>query len=98
MARSIMVEPEKLESAANKIDQQAADYQSTYQKLFNEVDTMAAAWQGADNAAFTNQIKTFTTDFEKMTKLMRDYSEFLKLGAKAYREAQNEVKTQASRL
>ncbi|AGK55716.1 WXG100 family type VII secretion target [Bacillus sp. 1NLA3E] len=98
MAGSIMVEPAKLENAASKIDQQAADYESTYRKLFAEVDAMAAAWQGADNAAFTTQIKTFTTDFEKMTKLMRDYSEFLKLGAKAYRDAQNEVKTQASRL
>lgn len=98
MARSIMVEPAKLENAANKIDQQSADYESTYRKLFAEVDAMAAAWQGADNAAFTNQIKTFTTDFEKMTKLMRDYSDFLKLSAKAYREAQDEVRTQAARL
>ncbi|MGJ7922731.1 WXG100 family type VII secretion target [Neobacillus sp. LXY-4] len=98
MARSIMVEPAKLENAANKIDQQAADYESTYRKLFAEVDAMAAAWQGADNTAFTNQIKTFEDDFQKMKKLMDDYSEFLKLSAKAYREAQNEVKAQASRL
>jgi WXG100 family type VII secretion target len=98
MSRFIMVEPQQLESAAGKIEQQAADYESTYRKLFNEVDAMSNAWQGADNVAFTNQIKTFTTDFEKMTQLMRDYAEFLRLSAKAYRDAQNEVKTQASRL
>lgn len=93
-----MVEPERLEAAAETINRQVAAYQSTYQNLFNEVDVTAAVWQGADNEAFTNQIKPFKTDLEKMTKLMRDYSEFLKLCAKAYREAQNEVMTLASRL
>ncbi|CAM3834698.1 WXG100 family type VII secretion target [Mesobacillus thioparans] len=98
MARSITVEPARLETTANKIDQQAADYERNYKALFSEVEAMAAAWQGADNQAYTAQIKGFMDDFQKMTQLMRQYSEFLKMSAKTYRDTQSEVINQAKRL
>ncbi|ADU31794.1 WXG100 family type VII secretion target [Evansella cellulosilytica] len=98
MARSITVDPAKLETASTRIDQQAADYERLYRQLFTEVDGMGAAWQGVDNVAFVNQIKGFTDDFERMTKLMRDYSEYLKMSAKTYRETQTEIANQAKRL
>jgi WXG100 family type VII secretion target len=98
MARSIMVEPAKLEATANKVDQQAADYERTYKALFSEVEAMGAAWQGADNMAYVSQIKGFMDDFQKMSQLMRQYSEFLKMSAKTYRDTQNEVINQAKRL
>ena len=98
MARTIIVDPAKLEAAAQQMDAQAADYEKLYQQLFNEVDGMGAAWQGADNIAFVNQIKGFNDDFQKMVSLMRQYSEFLKMSAKTYRETQNEIINQAKRL
>lgn len=98
MARSITVEPAKLETTANKIDQQAIDYERNYKALFSEVEAMAVAWQGADNQAYTAQIKGFMDDFNKMTQLMRQYSEFLKMSAKTYRDTQSEVINQAKRL
>jgi WXG100 family type VII secretion target len=98
MARTIMVDPAKLEAAAQKMDSQAAEYQQQYNKLFSEVDGMAAAWQGADNIAFTTQIKGFMDDFQKMVQIMNQYSEFLRLSAKTYRETQNEIISAAKRL
>lgn len=98
MARKIMVDPPKLEAAAQKMDAMAADYEKQYQQLFNEVDGMGAAWQGADNVAFVTQIKGFMDDFQKMKALMVQYSEFLKLSAKAYRDTQTETINQAKRL
>lgn len=98
MARTIIVDPAKLEAAAQQMDAQAADYEKLYQQLFNEVDGMGAAWQGADNIAFVNQIKGFNDDFQKMVALMRQYSEFLRTSAKTYRETQNEIINQAKRL
>lgn len=98
MARNIQVDPAKLEAAANKMDQQTADYERTYKQLFSEIDAMAAGWQGADNMAYTNQIKGFMDDFQKMVKLMNEYSTFLKMSAKTYKNAQNEIVTQAKRL
>lgn len=98
MARKIVVDPAKLEAAAQKMDAQAADYEKQFNQLFNEVDGMGAAWKGADNVAFVSQIKGFQDDFQKMAKLMRDYSEFLKHSAKTYKETQNETIHQAKRL
>ncbi|MCD5324191.1 MULTISPECIES: WXG100 family type VII secretion target [Pontibacillus] len=98
MARKIVVDPEKLELTAQKIDAQAQDYEKQYQQLFNEVDGMGAAWKGADNEAYVAQIKGFMDDFQKMRKLMLDYSEFLKLSAKTYRQTQTETINAAKRL
>lgn len=98
MARTIIVDPTKLDSAAQKIDTQASDYEAQYQKLFSEVDGMGAAWQGVDNLTFVNQIKGFMDDFQKMVALMRQYSEFLKFSAKTYKETQTEIVNQAKRL
>lgn len=98
MARSITVDPAKLDSASAKIDQQAGDYERVYKQLFNEVDGMAAAWQGADNLAYVNQVKGFMDDLQKMTELMRQYSEFLKMSATTYRNTQSEVINAAKRL
>ena len=98
MARTITVDPARLESAASKMDSQAADYERIYKQLFSEVDGMAAAWQGTDNVAFTSQIKGFEDDFQKMAALMREYSDFLKKSAAAYRNTQEEIINQARRL
>jgi len=98
MAKSITVDPAKLESAAASIETQATDYKKVYDQLFSEVDGLSAAWQGADNIAFTTQISGFRDDFEAMVKLMRQFSEFLNTSAKAYRETQSEIITQAKRL
>ncbi|MFP7299901.1 WXG100 family type VII secretion target [Neobacillus niacini] len=98
MARAITVDPSKLDTAAAKIDQQSADYERVYKALFNEVEGMQAAWQGADNLAYVNQIKGFMDDFNQMTSLMKQYSEFLKVSARTYRETQNEIINAAKRL
>ena len=45
MARSITVDPAKLDSAAQKVDQQSADYERVYKALFSEIEGMQAAWQ-----------------------------------------------------
>jgi WXG100 family type VII secretion target len=98
MARSITVDPAKLDSAAQKVDQQSADYERVYKALFSEIEGMQAAWQGADNLAYVTQIKGFQDDFNKMNALMKQYSEFLRTSARTYRETQNEVINAAKRL
>lgn len=98
MARTITVDPQKLETAATTMDTQSADYEKVYKQLFSEVDGMAAAWQGADNIAFTTQIKGFMDDFQAMVALLKQYSEFLKTSAKTYRTTQTEIINQAKRL
>jgi WXG100 family type VII secretion target len=98
MARKIMVDPAQLEAASRKIDDQSSDYEQQYNKLFSDVDGMAAAWQGADNLAYVNQIKGFMDDFQKLTALMRQYAQFLRDSATTYRNTQNDIVTQAKTL
>lgn len=98
MARKITVTPEQLTSASEKIDSLAADYQKVYMKLYSEVESMNAAWDGADNVAYVSQVKGFEDDFQLMYKLMLDYSTFLKNSAQMYTQTQDDIISQASKL
>lgn len=98
MARTIQVTPEQLESAAGRIEGLAADYKSQYDALYNETNAMASTWQGKDNTAFVDQIAGFKDDFEKMHTLMLNYADFLRKSAKAYRDTQDTVVTEARKL
>lgn len=98
MARIIQVTPEQLESTAGRIEGLAGDYKTQYDQLYSETDAMASGWQGKDNIAFTEQIAGFKDDFNKMHTLMLNYAEFLRQAAKAYRDTQDTVVTEARRL
>ncbi len=98
MARTIQVTPEQLESAAGRIEGLAAEYKTQYESLYSETNAMAATWNGKDNTAFVEQIAGFKEDFEKMQTLMLNYADFLRKSAKAYRETQETVVTEARKL
>ena len=86
MARTIQVTPEQLE------------YKTQYDALYNETNAMASTWNGKDNTAFVDQIAGFKDDFEKMHTLMLNYADFLRKSAKAYRDTQDTVVTEARKL
>ena len=90
MARNIQVTPEQLESAAGRIESLAGDY--------SETNAMASTWNGKDNTAFVDQIAGFKDDFEKMHTLMLNYADFLRKSAKAYRDTQDTVVSEARKL
>lgn len=98
MARTIQVTPEQLETTAGKIESLAADYKTQYDQLYSETNAMASTWQGTDNVAYINQIAAFKEDFEKMRNLILNYADFLKKSAKAYRETQETVTSEARKL
>ena len=96
--RHIFVDPSTLESFANQIDDYSSQYRNKYQLLNNEVDRLQISWNGKDNMAFTNQIKGYNDDFEKIHMILNQYSHYLKNAARAYRETQNELIAQITRL
>lgn len=98
MARTIQVTPEQLETTATRIESLAADYKTAYDKLYSETDAMAATWSGKDNVAFVNQIAGFKDDFAKMHTLMNNYADFLRKSAKAYRDTQDTITSEARKL
>ena len=98
MARNIQVTPEQLESTASRIEALAAEYKNQYEQLYSETNAMASTWSGKDNVAFTDQITGFKDDFTKMHTLMMQYADFLRKSAKAYRETQDTVVSEARKL
>ncbi|MGN1142264.1 MAG: WXG100 family type VII secretion target [Oliverpabstia sp.] len=98
MEDKIIVTPELLKSTASYVTEQATNYKQSYEKLYTEVETMAASWQGVDNQAYTTQIVGFKTDFDAMYKLMNQYAEFLTKAANAYEATQSELVTKAKKL
>lgn len=98
MARIIEVTPEELERAASKIEGLANDYKTQYDAFYSETSAMAETWRGKDNVAFINQIDGFKDDFKTMYQLMLNYAEFLRQSAKAYRETQDTITSEARKL
>lgn len=98
MARTIQVTPEQLESTAGRIESLAADYKTQYEQLYSETNAMVSTWSGKDNVAFVNQIDGFKDDFAKMHSLMLNYADFLRKSAKAYRDTQDTVVSEARKL
>lgn len=98
MARTIQVTPEQLESTASRIESLAGDYKTQYDQLYSETSAMASTWNGKDNVAFVTQIDGFKDDFEQMHTLMLNYADFLRKSAKAYRDTQDTVVSEAKKL
>ncbi len=96
--RQIIVEPDRLDDTAARIEQANMDYERIYRSLYGEVDKMSSAWQGKDNTAFTTQIRSYEDDLRQISIIMRQYADFLHNSARAYRETQEELYAQASRL
>lgn len=97
--RTIAVEPTRLEACAGQIEQLRQEVERTVTRLYERVELMAAnTWIGQDNLAFTTQIQGYQDDFRRVELLMQQYSEFLKASARSYRQMQEELAAQASRL
>lgn len=94
----IAVEPGQLFDVAQRIEQADQDYQRIYRNLYSEIDKMGNAWQGKDNVAFANRIKSFEDDFRQISLIMREYAQFLKNSARSYEDIQEELYSQANRL
>ena len=94
----IIVETARLDSTAERVDRLADSYEREYGALFTTVQNLQNAWTGEDNVAFTTQIEGFRDDFQRMTRLMRDYAEYLRKAAAAYRDTQDNVANSAKTL
>lgn len=96
--RTIIVEPEQLESCAARMDQDNQDYERAMKELFAEVDNLSEVWKGKDNQALTAEIMKLQGDFQQLSVLCSQYSEFLKSSARAYCDTQDEIAGQAANV
>ncbi len=95
---TIMVDTLLLEQCATNIEKQNVEYEKGYKQLYHIVDQMQSVWNGKDHVAYVNQIKSFSSDFTKMNKIMQQYVAFLRFSANTYKTTQEERMLQAKRL
>lgn len=91
----IEVTTESLKNASKEVNALANEYEREWRQLYITVDALEAAWSGVDNKAFTEQIKGFRDDFQRMTQLMKDYADYLEHAGSTYYNTQDDIKNNA---
>ena len=98
MNNMINVDPSSLEKTAGRVESADGDYQRLFNSLYSEVDRLETNWGGKDNKAFSGKIRSFEEDLRQISLITRQYAEFLRASAKAYRETQDELTNCAGKL
>lgn len=96
--KKIYVEPERLLASSKKIEDYNDEFKKMKRKLYEEVDLMSSSWNGKDNQAFTNQIKTYQNTMDSISLIMSQYCNFLNNSANAYRQMQEEIYSEAMKI
>lgn len=68
---------EEMGKAAKNLQSLSEAYTQIYTQLMQEASTMGAAWEGADNLAFVEQINGFTEELKAMAAKLSTASQAL---------------------
>lgn len=98
MNNLINVDPSSLEQTAARVENADSDYQRLFNSLYGEVERLESCWQGKDNKAFSGKIRSFEEDLRQISIIMRQYAQYLRSSARAYRETQDELANCANKL
>ena len=98
MASRIRVTPSELEAAAKKLSSISESYTGIYSQLMQQAQNMGAAWEGADNLAFVEQITGFCEELKNMASKLEAASTALRTQAQNYEARQNDNIAQVKKL
>lgn len=98
MAIKIRVTPSELEAASKKLTSISESYTGIYNQLMQQAQTMGAAWEGADNLAFVEQISGFCEELKSMATKLENASAALHTQAQNYESRQNDNIAQVKKL
>lgn len=96
--QNIYVEPERLRNASLKIQDFNTNYKQLKNRLYEEVDYLTSKWQGKDNLAFSNQIKSYQNSLNLISLIIEQYCDFLNNSANAYNQTQEDLYSQAMKI
>lgn len=98
MAQRIRVTPSELDVASKKLQSISESYTSIYNQLMQQAQTMGAAWEGADNQAFVEQISGFCEELKSMASKLEQAGSALHTQAMNYQARQDDNVTQVKKL
>lgn len=99
MGKSINVASfDDMKRASQNLQTLSETYTEIYTQLMQEANTMGAAWEGADNLAFVEQINGFTEELKTMANKISTVSQALDQQRANYVARQNDNITQVKKL
>lgn len=99
MAKQWTVETEQLTGAANVLEEQIADYNTQWQRLYTEVENLKASqWKGIASDAFNTQLEGYRDDFEALRDILVSFKDFLITAAEKYTKTEDAVNNAAKSL
>lgn len=75
---------EEMAKASKKLQSLSETYTEIYTQLLQEASTMGAAWDGADNQAFVEQINGFTEELKAMAAKLTTASQTIEAQRQNY--------------
>lgn len=89
---------EEMAKASKKLQSLSETYTEIYTQLLQEAGTMGAAWDGADNLAFVEQINGFTEELKAMAAKLSTASQTIATQRENYIRRQDDNITQVKKL
>lgn len=99
MGKSLSVSSfEDMAKASQRLQELSEIYTEIYTQLMQEANTMGAAWEGADNLAFVEQINGFTEELTTMAQKLSLASQALEQQRANYVARQEHNITEVKKL
>ncbi len=99
MAKQWAVTTENLVRSADKIETKTKAYNSEWNKLYTELQSLKSSqWQGIASDTFNSKLEGYKNDFEAMSKILLSYVTYLKSAADNYVKTEEALKDAATRL
>lgn len=85
-------------NASQKLASMSEEYKQLSNQLMQKCQDMGAAWEGADNQAFVEQISGFTQELDQMSQQLQTDADTLKKQKENYEQRQDDNISQVSKL
>lgn len=84
----IVVEPEKLISAAGNIESLTNALKADYEDLFRQVEDLTKVWNSEDARRYQKSMTEYRADFDALYKALTNSAESIRYAGKTYKNVQ----------
>lgn len=90
---------ESIKNSAERVKELTSKYETEYEKLYTEVDSLRSAkWKGMASDTFNSKLESYRESFNNLRDVMNGYYEFLIEAANHYEETEERIKEAANTL
>ncbi|MCF0260936.1 MAG: WXG100 family type VII secretion target [Erysipelotrichaceae bacterium] len=94
----IQVNTNDVRMSASRLRQKAGQYENLVSQMYAKIQHIDSIWQGADSAAFMEQIQAFRPALNELKTIQESYASLLDQSASAYDSLQSQRAASARML